>query len=354
VRTVRNYILHFGQIAGISYYDALALRRMGIDSINVVPMPADTGGTDRTRYNRHLPFDKALYAESAGTVARFLKEMAFCLSAARQCSLVHYYSAKILRGSLDYRLFKTLGIPMIISWAGGDARIIEMARKHNPYFYREPDNQRDRAVRGMLQAVSRHIKYVATDHEMAEYSAPYFEKVFIVPQPIDLDECTLSPPAPETRSPVVLHIPTHLEVKGTAHIEAAVARLSSEGVPMEFRALEPNLTQREVRRKIAEADIYIDELRCGSYGITAVEAMASAKPTITYIREDLVEKYPRDLPLVNANPDTIYGQLKKLLLDSDRRRRIGLASRAYAERYHSLVSVGNRLLEVYRQIGLRA
>jgi glycosyltransferase involved in cell wall biosynthesis len=351
---LRNYTLHFGQIAGISYYNALALRRMGIDSMNVIPMPADTGGTDRTRYNRQLPFDKALYAESTGAAARFMQEAAFCLSAARHCSLVHYYSAKILRGSLDYRLFKTIGIPMIISWAGGDARIIELARKQNPYFYREPDEQRDRAVREMLKSVSRHIKYVATDPEMAEYSALYFEKIFIIPQPIDLDECTPSPPALETRSPVVLHIPTHREVKGTAHIEAAVARLYSEGVPMVFRALEPNLTQREVRRKIAEADIYVDELRCGSYGITAVEAMASAKPTITYIREDLVEKYPRDLPLVNANPDTVYQQLRTLLLDPGLRRRIGLSSRAYAERHHSLASVGNRLLEVYRQIGLRA
>ncbi|MCE7980650.1 MAG: hypothetical protein DYG89_05610 [Caldilinea sp. CFX5] len=81
--------------------------------------------------------------------------------------------------------------------------------------------------------------------------------------------------------------------------------------------------------------------------------MASGKPTLTYIREDLIEQYPKDLPLVNTNPDTIYTRLKELIVDTERRREIGLKSRTYVEKNHALEVVGAKLLQVYQKIGLK-
>ena len=79
--------------------------------------------------------------------------------------------------------------------------------------------------------------------------------------------------------------------------------------------------------------------------------MSSGKATITYIREDLIEKYPQSLPLVNANPDTIYTKLKELIEDAELRSEIGEKSRKYTEQFHSLDVIGARLLEIYKEIG---
>ena len=149
-----------------------------------------------------------------------------------------------------------------------------------------------------------------------------------------------------------MHIPTEPWVKGTAYIESAINRLKLEGYNFRFKLLQ-FLSQEEVLDEILKADIYVDDLRCGSYGITSIEAMASGKPTVCYIRDDLVEKYPEDLPLVNANPDTIYQKLKELILDSELRHEIGIKSRTYAEKYHSLEVIGPRLLNIYKEIGLK-
>jgi glycosyltransferase involved in cell wall biosynthesis len=216
-----------------------------------------------------------------------------------------------------------------------------------------PDEARDKETRRRLTRLSKGIRYVTTDPEMAEYCLPYFEKVFYTPQPIDLEDIVYQLPQKSSRPPVVMHIPTRREVKGTAYIEAAVERLHSEGFSLDFQVFKPLYTQKQVRKMIATADIYIDELRCGSYGMTAVEAMASGKPTITYIREDLLDKYPADLPLVNANPDTIYAKLKELVVDAELRREIGEKSRKYIEAYHTLEVIGPRLLQIYKDIGFK-
>jgi hypothetical protein len=348
-----KYILQYGNIAAISYYSAVALRKIGLESKNVVANIRDFGGTDQEKDNRQLPFDEILNKTSDAKIFRLLKRFDFCRQTIRDCNLIHYHGGTILPKNIDSTVFQYAGIPMLISWAGGDARIISLARKNNPYFYKMPDEFKDNRTRNHMEAISRHVRYVATDPEMAEYCLPYFEKVFIVQQPMDLSSCYYQPARRKTKSVIILHIPTHREVKGTAYIETAIERLKSDGLSFEFRLLAPTLTQDQVRKEIAKADIYVDELRCGSYGITAIEAMASGKPTLTYIREDLVEKYPHGLPLVNANPDTIYTKLKELILDEELRFVIGKKSREYVEKYHSLEVIGPKLLEIYQEIGLK-
>lgn len=346
-----KYILHYGNIAGLSYYYSRALRKIGIDSRHIIPSYDDTGGTDLNKFDRRLPFEEMLYEKSATKFKMRAKRILLCLQATLKCSLVHYYSNSILK-TYDLMLFRTAGLPMIISWAGGEARIVSEARKNNPFFYRELDETHDNMIRKRLATFSKYIDFVATDPELAEYSLYYFKKVFILPQPIDLSTCAYSPPEIGSQSPIVLHIPTHRKVKGTSYIEAAVERLKSEGLDFRFQLMAPLLTQKQVRKQIARAEIYVDELRVGSYGMTAVEAMASGTPTITYIREDLVEKYPPNLPLVNANPDTIYTKLRELIINADLRREIGLSSRKFAEEVHSLEVIGPRLKRIYQEIGL--
>lgn len=350
----KKYILQYGNIAGWPYYYALSLRNIGYNSTSIKPMEEELGGyPGNTKLDRKLPSDITLFNLNTRKMKRKLLKVKLFGNVLNNCSLVHYHGGTILQKQFDARFFKLKKIPLIISWAGGEARIVNLARKNNPYFYRELNQEWDNQIKRNLESIARVVDYVATDPEMAEYSTPFFKKVFLLKQPIDLSEINYCLPSVNNNLPKLLHIPTHPEVKGTKFIINAVDRLKDEGFKFEFFKLDSILTQKQVKSELSKCDVYIDELRCGSYGVTAVEAMACGKPTITFIREDLVEKYPPELPIINANPDTIYEKLKLLLQNPELRYETGKKSRAYIEKYHALEVIGPELIKVYTEIGFK-
>jgi len=343
-----KYILQFGSITGMPFQYARAARQVGLNSKNVIQVNRDFG-----ELNRGLPFDESIAQPSDSRLARGYKKARFFFGdVVPNTSLVHYYSDSLFRRYLDCGILSGLKRPMVISFAGTDVRLESIARKLNPHVFIPPYSAGEKKIKKKLERIGKYIRFAATDFELAGYVEPYFEKVFYLPQPVDIENFTFAPPDKHTACPVVIHIPTNREIKGTAYIEAAVERLKSDGLNFEFRLLECNLTQEQVKREIAGADIVANEIRTGAFGVFALEAMASGKPNISYIREDLVEKYPSDLPNISANPDTICQTLKELLSDAERRVEIGRAGRAYVEKYHTLETVGEELKRIYTECGL--
>ena len=345
----RKRILQYGSLAAWPYWLAEALKAIDVPSINVIPEETDVHDLDR-----RLPFHEAICASSTPRLVKVARRAAFLATIPSRFSLVHYHGSQVLRGNrhhlLEGRYLAARGVPMLISFGGGDARIVEQARARNPYFYREADPARDEKIRAYLKSVSRYIRFVATDCEMVEYVAPYFEKVFIFRQPLDLRRIEFNAPNVD-RAPVFLHVPTEPKVKGTEEIAAAFEQLRREGHAFEFKQMR-RLTQTEFYRELAACDVYVDELRCGSYGVSAVEAMASGKPTVTYIRPDLVREYPPELPLVNANPDTITSVLRQLICEPKWRGDLAVQSRRFVEKYHDSLVVARDMMDIYRQVGL--
>lgn len=346
-----KYILQYGSLAGWPYRVAEGLRRAGYKSMNVIQENSDVEDLDR-----QLPHHRALANKDDGKATKFAKRLMFLREVSQQSALVHYHGSVILR-SHSHHLFEgpllaKKNIPMVMSFGGGDARIVSEARLKNPYFYRVLDEGRDARIRSYLKSISRYIRHVATDPEMMEYVRPYFDKCYLFRQPVDL--CTIPFNIPILdRVPIVLHTPTESWVKGTNHVISAVERLKAEGYQFDFR-LKRQLTQPQMYAEIAACDIYIDELLCGSHGVTAVEAMAAGKPTLTYIRPDLVSSFPEEMPLVNANPDTIYEKLKELIVAPDLRSSLSYRGRAYAEKYHDADVVARDLIEIYQDIGFQS
>jgi len=87
----------------------------------------------------------------------------------------------------------------------------------------------------------------------------------------------------------------------------------------------------------------------------AVELMALGKPVICYIREGdlkfIPEKMRQDLPIINANPNTIYHVLKEWL--TIRRKELpelGKRSRIYVETWHDSRKIAAMLKTEYELI----
>ena len=101
--------------------------------------------------------------------------------------------------------------------------------------------------------------------------------------------------------------------------------------------------------ELAEADIVIDQIVIGWYGVLAVEAMALGKAVVAFIRDDLVDEVPQGV-LVNASPKTIARRLRELIVDPDLRADLGKSARRYVETYHAAEVVAERLRTLYREV----
>ena len=115
------------------------------------------------------------------------------------------------------------------------------------------------------------------------------------------------------------------------------------------------LTPDQARRQYERADLLVDQLLAGWSGALAVELMALGKPVICYLREGDLRFLPAamraDLPLIHAQPATIYDVLKQWLTAgrNDLAAR-GKQSRQYVERWHDPQKIAVRLAEAYRGI----
>jgi glycosyltransferase involved in cell wall biosynthesis len=147
---------------------------------------------------------------------------------------------------------------------------------------------------------------------------------------------------------VVLHAPSSRRRKGTEHIVEAC-----EGLEVELDIVE-GLRHDEARRRYERADIVVDQLNAGWYGIFALEAMALGKPVLSYLRAEAVQETERELgvevPIVTATKETLRERISALAASVEERQRIGALSRVYVERVHDADKGAERLLEIYRSL----
>src|SRR5205814_9526216 len=142
----------------------------------------------------------------------------------------------------------------------------------------------------------------------------------VIPPGIDLRGYEPQPPS-DAQRPVVLHAPSSRRRKGTEHVIAACEQL-----PVELEIVE-GLHHDEARRRYERADIVVDQLNAGWYGLLASEAMALGKPVVTFLHEEAVERteeaFQTKVPIVNATADTLAAAPRPLLEDAAERRRVG-------------------------------
>lgn len=166
----------------------------------------------------------------------------------------------------------------------------------------------------------------------------------VVPPGLDLREYSVATPEDRPR-PVVLHAPSSRSRKGTEHVVEAC-----EGLDVELDIVE-GLHHDEARRLYERADIVVDQLNAGWYGIFALEAMALGKPVLSYLRSEAVQETEKalgiDVPIVPVTKETLRDRIAELAASPERRRQVGAASRAYVERVHDADRGADRLIEIY-------
>lgn len=174
----------------------------------------------------------------------------------------------------------------------------------------------------------------------------------VVPPAIVLDDWHPSPTEPGEVLRVA-HAPSKRAVKGTQAVLDAVESLRKRGAPIELDLIE-GVPNREARQRYATADVVVDQLRVGWYGMFAIESMALAKPVVVYLDEqgaaETEEAFGLELPLVRADEQSVEDVLAGLVEVRADLPELGRRSREYVERVHGHTAVAQRVLEIYERV----
>lgn len=154
------------------------------------------------------------------------------------------------------------------------------------------------------------------------------------------DEIEVQGPVAMKKRLTLVHAPTNRVVKGSKYILEAIQRIqrANPGLELELILVE-NMSHEEALRIYQKADLVIDQLLVGWYGGLAVEVMKMGKPVIAYIREEDLQFIPeamkRQLPIINANPNTIEQVLLECIDNPALLRETAAASLDYVHRWHN-------------------
>ncbi len=252
-----------------------------------------------------------------------------------------------LHGNWDVPLLHSAGKPMVMHHWGNDVRTAERNRQLNPYEL--PSSYwSDEQIIARLKLLSRYIRHaIVQDYELYPHVSDYYEHVHVLPLACKVSAIPYANPKPSTRRPVIIHAPTNRDFKGSAYVEKAVQDLQGTA-EFTFETIEKT-SHQEAMRRYRQADIVIDQILCGTYGMLSVEAMAMGKVVVAFVRDDVRSHMPSDLPIVIANPDTIRDVLADLVKNPEKLHQIGAAGRAYVTKHHAVEHVVDKLLNIYSQ-----
>lgn len=269
--------------------------------------------------------------------------------------IFHFWMSTLFGGrryanmyGLDLPFIKARGRRIVYRGTGFDLRIRSehIARNpHHPFQHGYELDVDEEAQRLYLEFLRSYVDlFIVQDPEMLEH----MPQARVVPRGIDLD--ALPPVGIEpTDRPLIVHAPSKTLVKGTAILEQALAELAEEGLAFEFKVI-TNMAHEEALSWYRRADLVVDQLLIGWYGVLTIEALALGKPVVAYIRDDLHERFTPRIPVANANPETIKEVLRPLIADYEARRTLAAGGPDFVREVHDIRNVAGTLKEIYAEL----
>src|SRR5262245_3198796 len=326
------------EIAGQASILAQALRDLGVEAHSLAYNPG---------FPQYTPDEMRPY-DAQPPLRRYAGYLASLARHVGRYDVYHFHFGRTLvpPHNPDLPLYHALGQRVVFHYHGCDIRDrAHMLATHAHATCTECDPccnpARQRTVRASAQRFA-DAELVSTP-DLLE-SAPRAQHL---PVAADLAQYRFAPSSGAGR--LVLHAPTNRLIKGTRYVERAYSLLAERFPQVRFETVE-RVPWTGLRDAMAEADVVVDQVFMGWYGMVAVEAMAMGKPVLCFIRDDF-ESRLRDCPIVRCRKEDVAERLGELLADEPRRRALGEAGRAYVEREHAAPVIAARLLGLYRSLG---
>ncbi|MBO4648402.1 MAG: hypothetical protein J5806_09625 [Lentisphaeria bacterium] len=351
------------------YLYVKGLRELGVEADYMLHNASPQELFFAREYDYNL--EMAATREKKTNQAAATRSLEFFLYAARHYDVFHFHSGISLSAEpywlwtqqlADLKYLKSIGKKIVMSWWGCDLRTPAVDLKY-PWSACNvcPEEKKKFCSRPeKLETIHLALKYADVHLSGGDICAAYpfthwmnnaiDTEEFKPVKPADIPEKYRLPPTDKVR---IYHsfgnAAVRGDVKGSSYIRDAVVRLQSEGYPVELIFID-NVPNKDIKYIQTQADIVADQLLAGWYGSAGMECLSMGKPVITYIRPEVARIAPKDHPLINASPDTIYPVLKNLLDHRETLPEIGRRSREYVLRYHDYRLVAQQLKDIYETI----
>jgi glycosyltransferase involved in cell wall biosynthesis len=299
--------------AGIGWTNVEALRRKGVDARLVVfnTQPA------------HPEADEDLHLPAGPSWRRQLGQFRALARLLPRTDVFHFY----------------FGLTLVPKRA--QFPILKAARKKSVFHFVGSDI-RGKSPEELAYANAADARIVGSYD-----AARWIPDADVVPPGIDLSEIEPVPPRAEGAVRVA-HAALSRRRKGTDLVIAACAELG-----LELDVIE-NVRHDEVGPRLRRADVVVDQLNSGWYGLFAIEAMAYGKPVLGFIHDEAAartaEAFGLAVPIVRTTKETLVDDLRRLAGSSEELHALGQASRAYVERVHDAEAMADRLIDIYSRL----
>lgn len=314
---------------------------------------------ERAPFFKHLEYDyiideQAGVTSQSGVVSRNLRRYSTVLRhmpdwMKNNDVFVFIFANSLLPFYLDYPLLKAAGKKIISVFCGTDIR----------YWYAYQQEMRylgvEETVAPFLNAIigrsgdryTKKLRRVRTAEKYADVilAQPSYGQLFVKPYmqlrlPLDLSGYGFN--VPDREVPVVLHTPSHRELKGTTQVLETVEQLKKEGLKFEFRLVE-KVSNAEIRKLLLDSDIVIDQLISAIIGKMALEGMATGNAVLGRYMPGYI-RMPGTCPMISVDKFTLADQLRAVITNRELRRRLAYEGRSYVESYYSHVAVSRDIL----------
>lgn len=329
------------EVAGQAYYSVKGLKDLGVPTTHIVW----SRNSFRYDYDISLGIDKNKKNFFFSLPVWIVKIFYYECKILREHKVFHFHFGRSLLFNHDLWIFHKCRKKIFYEFHGSDLRDYRQARKYNKYMPQDENNY-GKDYRKRTKKICRYADgIILHDNELIPYLPDKRPSVYVVPLRLDLQKITPVYVSKENKTIKIVHAPTWREGKGSDYLIQAVQALRGK-YDLDLILVE-NKTQEEALELYREADIIVDQLRIGTYGVFAIESMALGKPVIAYITKEMKQSLPEDLPICSANPDTIQKELERLIQDNELRYNLGMQGRAYAEKYHDYRKNAKMLYEIY-------
>lgn len=180
-----------------------------------------------------------------------------------------------------------------------------------------------------------------------------------------LERVAADAPPPLGRSrPVVVHAPSNARLKGTAVVDPVLRALDAAG-RIVYRRLD-GVPHAQMSGAIASADVVVDQIALGSFGVLAAEAMASRRLVVAHVADHVRQRYAdagplgapaagpsaedsesgqvtsqgriasqdQVVPIVEAMPSTFADVMETILADPEHHAGLAESGPAFVRRFH--------------------
>ncbi|MCW3814985.1 hypothetical protein ONA91_11010 [Micromonospora sp. DR5-3] len=215
---------------------------------------------------------------------------------------------------------------------------------------RDPEAHRDRlpfsyyadADRGWVDAVRRAAGnralatrlglpvFVSTPDLLLDLQSATWLPVTVDPRPWSTARPALAGGGP----PVVLHRPSRSlpPIKGTELVDPILRDLAARGL---IRYLRPESVPHDAMPAlVAQADVVVDQILTGSYGVAAVEGLAAGRLVVGYVCPATRALMPEDPPVVDAPPSTFGEVMRRIVADPESFARRAAQGPRFVRRWH--------------------